>query len=200
MMLAAGDKTLLEVTAFRPFAPAALALKGELLLRPWSVALVDGVIGGIGLDIGEEGGLELERRWGNVTGSVRAFGGWGERTTAPNHVDETSAGGEAAVDRVVPLTTRMDLRVGLDVRGEWIRQQVTRRDAAQVEAVGYSAKAYFAGTAWGGGAHGALRWDVSTTWYVRAQVRALGLGAKTDTGAEGRFLLGAYLGLGAVLP
>ena len=142
----------------------------------------------------------MERRWGNLAGTLRAFYGWGEMTTAPNHVYETSASGEAAVDRVVPLTTRMGLRLGLDLRGEWIRQQVTRRDAAQVEAVGYPATAYFTGMAWGGGAHAALRWDLSTTWYLRAQARALGLGAKTDTGAEGRFLLGAYLGLGAVLP
>jgi uncharacterized caspase-like protein len=200
VMLAAGDQSALDVAAFRPFAAAALALKGELWLRPWSVALFDGVFGGVGLDVGEEGGLEVERRWGHFAGALRGFGGWGERTTAPNHVYETAAGGEAAVDRVVPLTTRMDLRLGLDLRGEWIRQQVTRRDAAQVEALGYPATAYFAGTAWGGGAHAALRWDLSTTWYMRVQTRALGLGAKTDTGAEGRFLVGAYLGLGAVLP
>lgn len=200
VMLAAGDRSSLDLAAFRPFSASALALKGELWLRPWSVALVEGVLGGVGLDVSEEGGLEVERRWGNVAGTLRAFGGWGERTTAPNHVYETSAGGEAAVDRVLPLTTRMDLRFGLDLRGEWIHQQVTRRDAVQVEALGYRATAYFAGTAWGGGAHGALRWDLSTTWYVRAQARALGLGAKTDSGAEGRFLVGAYLGLGTVLP
>jgi hypothetical protein len=104
------------------------------------------------------------------------------------------------VERVVPLTTRMDLRLGLDLRGEWIRQQVTRKDAAQVETLGLPATAYFSGTAWGGGAHAALRWDLSTTWYVGAQARAVGLGAKTDTGAERRFLLGAYAGLGAMLP
>jgi hypothetical protein len=200
VMLAAGEQRSLDVAAFRPFAADALALKGELLLRPWSVALFDGVIGGVGLDVGEEGGLEVERRWGNVAGALRAFGGWGERTTAPNHVYETSAGGEAAIDRVLPLSTRTDLRLGLDLRGEWIRQQVTRKDAAQVEAVGLPGTAYFTGTAWGGGAHAAFRWDLSTTWYVGAQARALGLAAKTDTGAEGRFLLGAYLGLGAALP
>jgi hypothetical protein len=200
VLLAAGGRSSLDLTAFRPFAATALALKGELLLRPWSVALVNGVIGGVGLDVGDEGGLEVERRWGDIAATVRAFGGWGERTTAANQVYETSTGGEAAVDRVVPLTTRTDLRLGLDMRGQWMRQQVTRKDAAQVEAVGFPATAYFTGTAWGGGAHAALRWDLSTTWYVLAQARALGLGAKTDTGAEGRFLLGAYTALGALLP
>ena len=200
VMLAVGDQRSLDLAAFRPLAATALALKGELLLRPWSVALVDGVLGGVGLDVGEEAGLEMGRRWGNFAATLRAFAGWGERTTTPNQIYETSAGAEAAFERVVPATTRMDVSLGLDLRGEWIHQQVTRKDKARVEALGYPATAYFAGTAWGGGAHVALRWDLSTTWYLRVQARALGLGAKTDIGAEGRFLLGACAGLGAVLP
>ncbi len=201
VMLAAGERRGLDPDAFRPFAPAALALKGELRLRPWSVAIVEGVLGGVGLDVGDEGGLELERRFGDAAGTLRAFGGWGVRTTAANHVYESSAGGEVGVARLFPLSTRMAFRLGLELRGEWVHQQVTRKDAARLEQVGLPTTATFAGTEWGGGAHAEVRWDLSTSWYFSAQVRALGLGAKTDTGAaEGRALLGASLGLGAALP
>jgi hypothetical protein len=200
VMLTAGERRILEPGAFRPFAPDALALKGEVILRPWSVVLVDAVLGGVGLDVGDEVGLRLDRRWGEAVGTLRAFGGWGERTTAANRVTESSAGAEAAIARVVALSTRTELRLGLDLRGQWLLQQVTRKDATRVQSLGFPAAAMFAGTAWGGGAHAEARWDLSTTWYLHAQVRALALGAKTDTGVEGRALVGAEVGLGAALP
>jgi hypothetical protein len=77
---------------------------------------------------------------------------------------------------------------------------VERRDAGAVEQAGYAGSAYFAGTAWGGGVHADVRFDLSTSWFIDARASALGLGAMTDTGVEGRLLFGGSIGLGATLP
>jgi hypothetical protein len=200
VLLSAGERRELNPGAFRPFANEALSLKGELLLRPWSVTAFDGAIGGIGLDAGDEAGVEVERRFGGYGVAVRAFGGWGESKTAANFIHEASAGGEVGILRVLPLSARWSATLGVEARAQWVRQEVERSDARIVERAGYAGSSYWSGTLWGGGLHFGARFDLSTHWFVAARAGALGLGAKTDTGVEGRVLLSGSIGVGAALP
>jgi hypothetical protein len=200
VLLAAGERRELDAGAFRPFASEALSLKGELLLRPWSVTAFDGAIGGIGLDAGDEGGVEVERRFGAYGIAVRAFGGWGESKTSANFVHETWLGGQVGLLRILPISARWSASVGVDARAQWVRQEVERSDAPIVERGGYAGSSYSSGTLLGGGLSFGARFDLSTHWFVAARAGALGLGAKTDTGIEGRLLLSGSIGIGAALP
>ena len=99
---------------------------------------------------------------------------------------------------IVPLGARVDLRLGIDARAVYIRQEVTRKDAAEVEAVGYPGTAWFNGSAWGGGLHADARYQLSpSTFYALAAVKGLALGTPTDMGLRARLSFGAYLGVGA---
>ena len=84
----------------------------------------------------------------------------------------------------------------IDARGEYIRQEVKRKDAAVVQAVGYPAVAYFGGSARGGGLHADVRYELSATHQAVAGVKGLGLVTPTTMGNEGRLSFGAYLGAG----
>ena len=197
VVLPAGAVRGLEPAAFRPFESEALALKSELVVRPWSLTLSDGVVGGTAISVGDEAMLEIERRWRRFGVAARALAGRGEYGTSANDVYETSLGGEAGVVGIVPLGARVDLRVGVDARAVYIHQEVTRKDAAEVEAVGYPGTAWFNGSAWGGGLHADARYQLSSTFYAVAAVKGLALATGTDRGIEGRLSFGASLGIGA---
>ena len=197
VLLSAGEVRALDAATFHAFAAEALALKSELVVSPWSLTLSDGVVTGNATTLGDEAVLELERRWRSVGVALRALAGWGEHGTEANDVYERSLGGEVGLVRILPVSARWNLRFGADARAEYIRQEVKRKDAAVIEAVGYPGIAYFNGSAWGGGLHVDARYDLSAKLHVVAAVKGLALGAPTNTGTEWRFLLGAYLGLGA---
>jgi len=197
VVLSAGAVRGLEPAAFRPFESEALALKSELVVRPWSLTLSDGVVGGTAISVGDEAMLEIERRWRRFGVAARALAGRGEYGTLANDVYETSLGGEAGVVGIVPLGARVDLRVGVDARAVYIHQEVTRTDAAEVEAVGYPGTAWFNGSAWGGGLHADARYQLSSTFYAVAAVKGLALATGTSRGIEGRLSFGASLGIGA---
>ena len=197
VVLPAGAVRGLEPAAFRPFESEALALKSELVVRPWSLTLSDGVVGGTAISVGDEAMLEIEHRWRRFGVAARALAGRGEYGTSANDVFETSLGGEAGVVGIVPLGARVDLRLGVDARAVYIRQEVTRKDAAEVEAVGYPGTAWFNGSAWGGGLHADARYQLSSTFYALAAVKGLALGTPTDMGLRARLSFGAYLGVGA---
>ena len=150
--------------------------------------------GGNGDFLGDEAMLEIERRWRRFGVAARALAGRGEYGTLANDVYETSLGGEAGVVGIVPLGARVDLRVGVDARAVYIHQEVTRKDAAEVEAVGYPGTAWFNGSAWGGGLHADARYQLSSTFYALAAVKGLALTTGTDRGIEGRLSFGASLG------
>jgi len=191
-----GIRTL-EPATLHPFEPQALALKSELVVSPWSLTLSDGVLSGTAISVGDEAILEVERRWASFGVAVRALGGWGENATPANQVYETTLGGEAGLVRILSLGARVDTRLGVDVRAEYIRQQVERKDAAMVETVGYPGVTYFNGSAWGGGLHADARYQLSTTFHLVAAVKGLALGTPTAMGLQARLSFGAYLGIGA---
>jgi hypothetical protein len=184
---------------FRAFSEDALALKGSLVTRPWTVMLSDAAFRGIGVDAGDELSLQLGWRdaagaWGVTLGPV---GGLEQRLTAFNQVNEKFVGGELSIDRFVPLSSVVALRFGADARGEWIWQRVTRNDADRALSVGLTGTASYMGAAWGGGLHAGARVWPSRLWFVDLGARLLALGAKTDSGVDGRLLGGASLGVGA---
>jgi hypothetical protein len=197
VLLKPGDVHTVDPETLHPFEARALALKSDLVVSPWSLTLSDGVVAGSAISVGNEAMLEVERRWGNFGFAVRALGGRGENATPANEVYETSLGGEAGLVRILPLGARVDLRLGVDVRAEYIRQEVERKDAAVVEAVGYPGVTYFNGSAWGGGLHAEARYQLSTTFHFVAAVKGLALESPTDAGTRARFSFGGYLGVGA---
>jgi hypothetical protein len=90
------------------------------------------------------------------------------------------------------------LRLGVDARGEWIWQRVTRTDTDRLAEAGLASLAVtnHAGPAWGGGVHAGARLWASSAIFLDFSLRFLALGAKTDTGAESRILGGGSVGLG----
>jgi hypothetical protein len=188
----------LQETDFRAFSDDALALKGTLVVHPWSLSLADTAFGGLGVDVGDELSLQIGLRdapgaWGIALGPV---GGLEHRGTAYNQVSESFLGAEVSVDRFVRPSPSVTLRLGLDVRGEWIWQRVTRNDADRLASAGLAASASYAGAAWGGGPHVGARFWLTPRLFLDAGARMLALGAKTDSGAEGRLLGGGSLGMG----
>jgi len=196
VVLRAGATHAVSPDELRPFPREALAQKGDLLVRPWSIELAGAAGAGLGEGPGGEVALRVAYRsdWGLALGPLA---GASARTTAFNDVRERFAGGELSIDRFVALAGPLALRAGADVRGEWIAQRVTRRDAAQVASVGLPAVADFGGAAWGGGAHLGLRYAVTPSLYLDAGGRVLALGAKTDAGAELRVVARGFLTIGA---
>lgn len=192
-----GQRRALEPSDFRAFPPEALALKGAMVVRPWSALAQGFAFGGAGVGVGGEVAIAVGVRgdaWGIAVGPLASTT---DTTTPANEVSERAVGGELAIDRFVALGQAWSLRVGVDARGEWVWQRVTRNDAARVTAVGLNATTRYTGALFGGGAHVAARLFLRPSVFVDVGVKGLALGAKTTDGAEGRVLGGGTLGVGA---
>jgi hypothetical protein len=187
---------VLQDSDFRAFPDEALALKGSLVLHPWRVVVTNAAFAGSGITDEmtlKVGWLDPSGTWEMSAGPVL---GLQRVDNAYNDVSERLVGGEVSLDRHVPLSPRLVLRVGLDGRGEWIWQRVTRADASHLAGAGLTLTRHYAGAAWAGGAHLGLRLSLTDRWFADAAVSGRALGAKTDMGVEGRLLGGAQLGVG----
>ena len=183
---------------FRPFEAEQLSEKGGLVVRPWSVELVDSLMTGSKVDLGDDLSIRVARRetWGIAIGPLAGMRTW---HTAYNAVTERYVGGEASVDRFFTLAAPLLLRLGVDLRGEWISQTVKRNDRERAQLAGFSATNHRTGTALGGGLHAGLRLAVNRSLYVDLAARALALGNDTLSGLEVRVLGGALVGVGLSL-
>ncbi len=197
VLLTPGGVRTLEPGTLHPFEPQALARKSELVVSPWSLTLSDGVVAGSAILCGRRSHTRGRAALGELWRRRASARGLGENATPANQVYETTLGGEAGLVRILSLGARVDMRLGVDARAEYIRQQVERKDAAMVETVGYPGIMYFNGSAWGGGLHADARYQLSTTFHLVAAVKGLALGTPTAMGLQARLSFGAYLGIGA---
>jgi hypothetical protein len=198
VVLRGGGTHVLSPADFRAFEPEKLAQKGGMIVRPWSIDVVDSVLAGSQVDIGDDLAVRLARRetWGYSLGPLA---GVAKRHTAYNDVTELSAGGEASVDRFFTLSPPLLLRAGVDLRGAWISQSVRRNDADHATLAGFPATTHYSGTALGGGLHAGARFSLGAALYIDAGARALALGVNTSAGIEVRLLAGGELGVGFAL-
>jgi hypothetical protein len=198
LVLRGGSPHVLAPDDFRLFHGEELAQKGGMVVRPWSLEVVDSVMAGSEVDVGDELSVRVARRetWGYAIGPLV---GIAARHTAYNTVTERSAGAEASVDRFFAIGAPVLLRAGMDVRGEWISQSVRRNDADRVVLAGFSTTTHYAGTAVGGGVHAGLRLSIAPPLYVDLGARVLVLGAKTSSGVDLRVLAGGLVGIGLSL-
>jgi hypothetical protein len=194
--LSPGAVRVLSAADFRAVSGELLAQKGSVVLRPWSIALGNTLFAGTGTDVGNELFARIERRDSGWAYAVAPLGGVAVYGTAFNNVTEWYAGGDISLDRVITPGERTLLRVGLDLRGQWIWQTVRRRDADRLAVAGYPSIENFAGSALGGGLHVAARFLLAPRLYLEGGIRALGLGIKTDSAIDGRLLFGAWMGAG----
>jgi hypothetical protein len=198
VVLRGGSTRVLSPDEFRSFSGEALALKGGLVVRPWSLEAEVGFLAGREVDVGGEVGIRLAHRdtWGYAVGPLAGVSRW---VTPFNTVTEESLGGELSVDRFFPISSAALVRVGVDVRGEWIWQSLRRADADRAALAGFAAATHDAGAAWGGGAHLGGRLWLAPSLYLDLGGRVLALGAKTTSGVDARILGGAFAGVGFAL-
>lgn len=198
LTLRAGAVHSLSVEDFRSFAAEALAQKGSMVTHPWSVEALGDVMAGSEMNLGGELQARIARRerWGFALGPLVGFG---ERATPFNDVREKLIGGELSVDRFFSLSSAWLIFTGIDVRGEWIWQTVTRTDAARATLAGFQPVTHASGAAWGGGVHVGARCVFAPPFFLDVGLRAMALGTQTTSGVDARVLGGGFLGLGFAL-
>ena len=198
IVLRGGETHALLSQDFRAFQAETLAQKGGMVVRPWSLEVVDSVMTGHEIDIENDVAFHVARRetYGYALGPVVGFG---KRTTPYNDVRELFVGGEAALDRFFSVAPPLLFRVGVDVRGEWISQDVRRSDADRAALGGFHPSAHYSGSALGGGAHLGARLLLGSPLYLDLGARALAQGMPTSTGIEVRPLLGLSVAVGVSL-
>lgn len=189
-------RRVLAADEFREFASEALAQKGSMVVRPFSVGFSTAVLTGVKLNVGGEAAIHAGWRSSKWGLDVAGLGGIGTRRTDANDVLERSVGVELSADGFLPVSGWLEVRVGGDLRGQWIAQRVTRRDADRLALGRFTASQTFTGGGAGGGIHMGLRIALGTRLFADVSGRALGLAMKSDSGIEARVYGGAAFGLG----
>lgn len=192
--LSAGAVHVVSASDFRPFSGEVLAQKGDLVYRPWSIAVGDMLYAGTAADFGNEPFVRLERREGSWAYALSALGGWASDTKTLTDVKERYVGGELAFDYLLTLGNRSLFRFGLDARAQWIWQAVERNDVGRLLLAGYSdTDRTYSGAALGGGAHAGVRFTLGPRLHVDGGVRAITLGTNTEAGLATRLFAGSWL-------
>ena len=196
--LVAGKTHVLVPAEFRPVEAERLAQKGSLVVRPWSVEVVDTLLAGSQVDLSDDVAVRVARRgaWGISAGP---FVGLARRKTDANDVTERVVGGEISGDRFVAVSPVVLFRVGIDLRASWVAQTVRRRDAAHALLAGFAAEEDHGSGALAGGAHIGVRLVVASPLYVDLGLRGLVLGDRAGGSLDARVLGGVSLGVGLAL-
>ena len=196
--LIAGKTRALVPGEFRAIEAVRLAQKGALVVRPWSVEVVDTLLAGSEVDLADDVAVRLSRHetWG---ASFGPFVGIAKRRTDSNDVTERTLGAELSGDRFFVVSPVMAFRLGIDFRAAWIAQTVRRNDAAHAILAGFPGESRFDAAALASGAHLGARFVVASPLYVDVGLRAMALGARTSSGIDVRLLGGGSLGIGLSL-
>ena len=197
LTLARGERRELTASQFRPVEVEELAAKGgTLVLRPHAVFVAAGLTTATVHPLVPRLELGASTRLSDLGMTLRLGGAAGRHAPGANDVEVQALDATATLEYVFDLG-RAELRAGLGPSALWLREGVRRKDAADLEPLGFDVEDEYRALALGGAAVASARYDVAEVLFLELSASAGALGVKRGSATRPVWRGGAELGAGA---